>query len=97
MVQAPKQSFVTRFWRWPNAKNEEEFLRTTLLEARTTIEAGTTGMRSWLASFVLAQYFLLNGGMTMQSTTVSVLTISLQTLYLVVVSLSLVLEQGFSG
>lgn len=32
------------------------------MESRTTIERGTTGLRTWLASFVLAHYLTLNPG-----------------------------------
>ena len=34
----------------------------TLLESRTTIEAGTTGLRTWSASLVLGQYLLAHPG-----------------------------------
>lgn len=34
----------------------------TLLESRTTIEAGTTGLRTWSASLVLAEYLITNPG-----------------------------------
>lgn len=37
--------------------------RITLLESRTTIESGTTGLRTWHASFVLASYLIANAGM----------------------------------
>jgi hypothetical protein len=36
--------------------------RVTLLESRTTIEAGTTGMRTWQASLVLGEWLLYNPG-----------------------------------
>jgi hypothetical protein len=39
-----------------------DYQRTTLLESRTTIERGTTGLRTWLASHVLAQYLVHNPG-----------------------------------
>ncbi|THH12287.1 hypothetical protein EW146_g7761 [Bondarzewia mesenterica] len=39
---------------------------TTLLESRMTIESGTTGLRTWRASFVLAKYLILHPG-TMSS------------------------------
>ena len=32
----------------------------TLFESRTTIESGTTGLRTWRASFVLAQFLIQN-------------------------------------
>ena len=36
----------------------------TLFESRTTIESGTTGLRTWRASFVLAQFLIQNPSMT---------------------------------
>lgn len=40
----------------------EEDGRVTLLESRTTIEAGTTGMRTWRASLLLGEWLLHNPG-----------------------------------
>lgn len=40
----------------------------TLLESQTTIEAGTTGLRTWSASLVLAHYLLSNPGVNKSST-----------------------------
>ncbi|KAJ7292792.1 hypothetical protein C8J57DRAFT_1267094 [Mycena rebaudengoi] len=36
---------------------------TTLLESRTVVESGTTGLRTWPASLILAQYLILNPGL----------------------------------
>ncbi|KAF8973487.1 hypothetical protein BDZ97DRAFT_1911974 [Flammula alnicola] len=38
----------------------KDYYTATLLESRTTIESGTTGLRTWLASFVLSQYLILH-------------------------------------
>jgi hypothetical protein len=38
------------------------YFTATLLESRTTIENGTTGLRTWLASFPLAEYLIQNPG-----------------------------------
>ncbi|KAF5312270.1 hypothetical protein D9619_002810 [Psilocybe cf. subviscida] len=66
----PAQSYVTHFWdiRASSVKpssseatiDASNFHTITLLESRTTIESGTTGLRTWLASFVLAQYLILH-------------------------------------
>ncbi|KAG6846041.1 hypothetical protein H0H87_006405 [Tephrocybe sp. NHM501043] len=57
-------SYITHYWDpLAQASPEPEFISlssyetVTLLESRTTIESGTTGMRTWLASFVLSEYF----------------------------------------
>lgn len=39
-----------------------QFEHITLKESRTTIESGTTGLKTWLASLVLAQYLLSHPG-----------------------------------
>ncbi len=58
-VQPPSPSYITYFWR----HNDRAKLQSaTLLESRTTIEAGTTGLKTWLASLVLAQYLILHPG-----------------------------------
>ncbi|KAK7063811.1 protein-lysine N-methyltransferase EFM3 [Favolaschia claudopus] len=62
----PSQSYVTHFWKvgqhtaLGDSVELEEYQTTTLLESRTMIEAGTTGLRTWLASFVQAQYLIHN-------------------------------------
>ncbi|KAG6851383.1 hypothetical protein H0H93_005781 [Arthromyces matolae] len=59
----PAPSYITHFWEpllnAPNSPGEvflDHYETVTLLESRTTIESGTTGMRTWLASFVLADF-----------------------------------------
>lgn len=60
----PSPSFLTHFWNpQGNAGSKSSdvvdisyFETLTLFESRTTIEGGSTGLRTWLASFVLAQY-----------------------------------------
>ncbi|TFY71174.1 hypothetical protein EVG20_g1823 [Dentipellis fragilis] len=59
--QAPPPSFITYFFedslRNKALKRPGSFIglnAITLLESRTTIESGTTGLRTWTASFVLA-------------------------------------------
>lgn len=73
----PPHSFVTHYWR-PKLMDPQKIdlaisdmgptvlpdhITTTLLESRTTIESGTTGLRTWRASFVLAQYLIAHPGM----------------------------------
>ncbi|KAJ6520354.1 hypothetical protein C8R45DRAFT_1086224 [Mycena sanguinolenta] len=64
----PSQAYITHFWR-PDTDDGlskstlvdlDEYQITTLLESRTMIEGGTTGLRTWLASLILAQYLILN-------------------------------------
>ncbi|KAH7097537.1 S-adenosyl-L-methionine-dependent methyltransferase [Auriculariales sp. MPI-PUGE-AT-0066] len=50
---APPPSFVTHFWSQPTSST---IVSTTLLEARTTIQDGTTGLRTWGASLMMCQY-----------------------------------------
>ncbi|KAJ7292788.1 hypothetical protein C8J57DRAFT_1267076 [Mycena rebaudengoi] len=65
----PSQSYITHFWR-PKYNDEpsdqvdvRSYQTTTLLESRTMVESGTTGLRTWLASLILAQYLILNPGL----------------------------------
>lgn len=69
----PSCSFVTYFWRPYEMFNKSawkqklvdvpRYSKATLSENRTTIEKGTTGLRTWLASFVLAQYLISHPSM----------------------------------
>ncbi|KAJ7492140.1 hypothetical protein FB451DRAFT_518234 [Mycena latifolia] len=61
----PSQSYITHFWRPdhellpPGAPVDlGAYQTTTLLESRTIVEGGTTGLRTWLASLVLAQHLV---------------------------------------
>ncbi|KAG6380795.1 putative methyltransferase-domain-containing protein [Boletus reticuloceps] len=60
--ETPPNSFITYHWRFPKTHRypteEDSYETITLLESRTTIEAGTTGLRTWRASLVLAQYLV---------------------------------------
>jgi protein-lysine N-methyltransferase EEF2KMT len=62
----PPDSYMTYYWKHPGPlgsadRNSHESI--TLLESRTTIESGTTGLRTWRASFVLGNYLIANAGM----------------------------------
>ena len=60
---SPSQSYITYYWTPSNGNvNMESLLRLTLFESRMTIECGTTGLRTWKASFILADYLLNNPG-----------------------------------
>ena len=60
---SPSKSYITYYWTPSNGDvNMESLLRLTLLESRMTIESGTTGLRTWKASFILADYLLNNPG-----------------------------------
>jgi hypothetical protein len=68
----PAQSYVTQYWRIDKSIDDEQvmvntdsFQFATLLESRTTVEGGTTGLRTWLASQVLAQYLISHPGNTL--------------------------------
>lgn len=71
-VAPPLPSFVTHYWKptlaSPTVLSDDVPLTgyhsVTLFESRTTIESGTTGLRTWRASFVLAQFFIQNPSMT---------------------------------
>ncbi|KAF7307424.1 hypothetical protein MIND_00536800 [Mycena indigotica] len=56
----PSQSYITHFWKPLGSEITTAHQKTTLLESRTMIEGGTTGMRTWLASLVLAQHLITN-------------------------------------
>lgn len=65
----PSQSYITHFWDFRtslpsslNSSSSTGMHSATLLESRTTIESGTTGLRTWMASFALAQYLILRPG-----------------------------------
>lgn len=61
-IASPPPSFVTHYWKSPSVDRELQAITgydtATLLESRMTIENGTTGLRTWRASFVLAQYLI---------------------------------------
>ena len=63
----PSQSYITHYWnpQPTNSDNVSSYLTATLLESRTTIESGTTGLRTWLASFVLSQYLIVHPGVSL--------------------------------
>ncbi|KAI0029486.1 putative methyltransferase-domain-containing protein, partial [Vararia minispora EC-137] len=63
----PPPTFVTQFWLpGPGARPSPPRnvvlgnSMITVFESRTTIEAGTTGLRTWRASFVLSQFLISN-------------------------------------
>ncbi|KAG8928495.1 hypothetical protein FRC01_005856 [Tulasnella sp. 417] len=51
----PEPSYVTHFYKTANMQSPKTI---TLFESQTTIEAGTTGLRTWQAAFVLANWLL---------------------------------------
>jgi len=66
-ILPPPPSFVTHYWKAepqsgspipPHAISPTEHRSVTLFESRTMIESGTTGLRTWSASFVLAQLLI---------------------------------------
>ncbi|KAI0360982.1 hypothetical protein OH77DRAFT_1492137 [Trametes cingulata] len=61
VTSAPPASYMTYLWptqRPPLRAVYPGYANATLLESRTTIESGTTGLRTWSASLILAQYIL---------------------------------------
>ncbi|KAG1850570.1 hypothetical protein DFJ58DRAFT_793355 [Suillus subalutaceus] len=63
LVVPPPDSYMTYYWKPLSSlgctdRSSHETI--TLLESRTTIESGTTGLRTWCASFVLASYLIAN-------------------------------------
>ena len=69
----PPPSFVTHYWKPapqsgpPVSIPGTEYHSITLFESRTTIESGTTGLRTWRASFLLAQFLIQNPSTTCAS------------------------------
>ncbi|KAI0652448.1 putative methyltransferase-domain-containing protein [Trametes meyenii] len=63
-TSAPSPSYVTYLWQADVTQGARTvypgYSSATLLESRTTIESGTTGLRTWSASLVMAQYLLKN-------------------------------------
>ncbi|KAF8240765.1 hypothetical protein L208DRAFT_1420241 [Tricholoma matsutake] len=68
LQEPPSQSYITHFWK-PSSTDTNpqppheiidlpQYHTITLFESRTTIEGGTTGLRTWLASFVLSQHLI---------------------------------------
>ncbi|PFH52345.1 hypothetical protein AMATHDRAFT_140300 [Amanita thiersii Skay4041] len=66
----PSQSYITYYFPQEclpsSAINLDNLFRFTLLESRTMIENGTTGLRTWKASFVLGEFLLLNPGLVQE-------------------------------
>ncbi|KAG9022517.1 hypothetical protein FRB95_014671 [Tulasnella sp. JGI-2019a] len=56
----PPPSYVTYLYTPDQTSSFRHPQSITLLESRTTIEAGTTGLRTWQASFVLADWLVAN-------------------------------------
>jgi len=65
----PAQSYITRFWnltepfqdKLPDNIDFETYHTATVLESHTTIaKSGTTGFRTWFASYVLSQYLIMH-------------------------------------
>jgi hypothetical protein len=46
----------------PDYVDFEDYHTATVLESRTMIEGGTTGFRTWFASYVLSQYLIMHPG-----------------------------------
>ncbi|KAI9057779.1 hypothetical protein FKP32DRAFT_1583224 [Trametes sanguinea] len=65
-TSVPSPSYVTYLWASVNPPVEPVYpgyASATLLESRTTIESGTTGLRTWSASLLLAQHLLAHPGL----------------------------------
>ena len=63
----PSPSYVTHYLRLC-PKSPNAIHRITLLESRTTIEQGTTGLKTWPAAHALAEWFGKHPGLVQQST-----------------------------
>ncbi|KAH7906474.1 putative methyltransferase-domain-containing protein [Hygrophoropsis aurantiaca] len=61
----PPQSYTTYYWKSLDVPHDK-YQSITLLESRKTIESGTTGLRTWRASFVLADYLIAHPGVIAQ-------------------------------
>ncbi|KIK70540.1 hypothetical protein GYMLUDRAFT_32580 [Collybiopsis luxurians FD-317 M1] len=65
--EMPSRSFVTHFWRLDLVQesisgvvNLADYQSSSVEESRTMIERGTTGLRTWFASHMLARYLMQN-------------------------------------
>ncbi|KZV74104.1 hypothetical protein PENSPDRAFT_749600 [Peniophora sp. CONT] len=65
VAMVPPPTYVTHYWNPKSTRHDPPPENTvcgrstvTLFESRTTIESGTTGLRTWRASFVLARHFI---------------------------------------
>ncbi|KAL1748932.1 hypothetical protein HDZ31DRAFT_79288 [Schizophyllum fasciatum] len=62
----PSDSYITHYWRPKGIVRStsddlihlDDYQTVTLRESRTTIQDGTTGLRTWLASLVLSEYLI---------------------------------------
>ena len=54
-----------------------DYHKCTLLESRTTIESGATGLRTWSASFILADYLVSHRGKHVRSNAAHIQTLKL--------------------
>ena len=67
----PSDSYITHYWCLSGTGKKsldglihlEDYRTVTLRESRTTIQDGTTGLRTWLASLVLSEYLINEPGM----------------------------------
>lgn len=63
-LSPPSETYTTYLWKTHQpcyGSLGSNLASVTLLESRTTIEGGTTGLRTWSASYVLAEYLLSHG------------------------------------
>ncbi|KAH8102379.1 hypothetical protein BXZ70DRAFT_776144 [Cristinia sonorae] len=54
-VEHPPESYTTYFWH-----DRSKYARSTLMESRKIIESGTTGLTTWPASMVLANFLTMH-------------------------------------
>ncbi|KAI0308108.1 hypothetical protein B0F90DRAFT_1680221 [Multifurca ochricompacta] len=82
VVSPPTPSFVTYYWNLTVRSGSlastdaifPEYHSVTLFESRTTIENGTTGLRTWRASLILAQFLIRNPSMTCANSLFAIFT-----------------------
>jgi hypothetical protein len=71
----PRPSYITHYWSFnvvdPNLSNMIVDEKATLLESRTMIEQGTTGLKTWPASFALADFLVGSPGSEYSFNTIS--------------------------
>ena len=64
-AKPPSETYVTYLWKSPDVQSPSicpGIASVTLLESRTLIERGTTGLTTWTASISLAEFLIKHPG-----------------------------------
>lgn len=64
-VRPPSETYITYLWKASDIRSSSicpGIASATLLESRTLIERGTTGLKTWTASISIAEFLFRNPG-----------------------------------